>query len=125
MFYLFEVRDSDGNNCFISDAIVEAPTLNKASEALWEYLAEIYPTDDNDGGYGTFHACDCECEHASPVAPICDECSDHWECSHGGLLTNEDCGDTEYGPKEFATYSDARAARKTTYFHSLIELLEK
>jgi hypothetical protein len=124
MFYLFEVRDSDGNDCSVFDVIVEAETKETASAQLWKHLEEQYPDDEGDGGFGTFHACDCACDHfvgngQTPVVGICDDCADGWECSHGGLTTNEDAAG-QYGPQEFATYNEALAAHAR--YHSLIDL---
>ena len=122
--FLFEVRDSDGNDCTVYDVIVTASTRDEASKKLWVHLAEMYPDDESDGGYGTFHACDCACEHTvgngmTPVVGVCDRCRDSWECSHGGLLTNEDVGG-EYGPQRFATFDAARAAHRT--YRQLVEV---
>ena len=61
--YLFEVRDSDGNDCTVFDAVVAAESREQATEILWKHLTETYPDDESDGGFGTFHACDCACEH--------------------------------------------------------------
>lgn len=119
MFYVFEVRDSDGNDCTVFDALVEAKTFELASSRLWRHLAECYPDDESDGGYGTFHACDCKCDHGRPPFD-CEHCAETWECSpHGGLLTNED---DVPAPLVFATEAEARA--HLAYYHSLIELVE-
>ena len=120
--WIFEVRDSDGNNSTVFDAIVSAETRELASDKLWAYLKEAYPNDESDGGYGTYHACDCACPHRKKT--ICSRCSDSWDCSHGGLFTNEDC-DGPYGPQEYPTAVEARDAyKRLTYYHSLIDLTE-
>jgi hypothetical protein len=117
-FWLFEVHDSDGNDNTIYDVIVSADTGDKASDTLWKYLDEQYPNDETDGGYGTYHPCDCECDHGK-LSDCEHGCSDTWECSHGGLLTNEDAtGD--YGPQEYETFADALANHAR--YHSLIDL---
>ena len=116
-FFLFEVRDSDGNDCTVFDVIVSAESREKASEKLWKHLDESFPDDESDGGFGTFHACDCACEHRKTM--VCAKCADSWECSHGGLLTNEDA-DGEAGPREFATFEDADAERSR--FHVFVDL---
>ena len=116
--YLIEVRDSDGNDCTVYDALVTAPTRDAASAKLWARLEEWYPTDEGDGGFGTYHTCDCRCEHSTRDEALCDGCAQTWECSHGGLTTNEDGGDVE----EYATVAAARQAHAS--YHSLIDLTE-
>jgi len=127
-FYLFEVRDCDGNDVTAYDAIVPGASKAEASEKLWAYLEELYPDDEHDGGFGTYHACDCEpppCEHedAESYEGPCD-CADEWrqtwECSHGGLLTDED---SDPGPQVFSSYEDAKASRAT--YHCLIDLTDR
>src|SRR5262249_45958270 len=94
--YLIEVRDSDGNDCTVFDALVTAASKEEESAKLWRHLEEAYPDDESDGGFGTFHACDCWCDHfvgngvPGKQVGICEDCQDTWECSHGGLVTNED-----------------------------------
>jgi hypothetical protein len=117
--YVFEVCDSDGNDVTVYDAIVTADTRELAAAKLWEYLDEAYPGDVSDGGVGTVHPCDCHCEHRK--GSICERCHDAWECSHGGLLTNEDA-DGPYGPQEFDTVMEALDARRRYY--SLIDLTD-
>jgi hypothetical protein len=119
--YFFEVRDSDGNDCTVFDALVTARDREQASAKLWEYLHAEYPGTEDDGGYGTFHPCDCVCEDHGREIAYCDECQEGWECSHGGLLTNEDC-DGPYGVQEYATVEEAMGARAR--YHSLIDLTE-
>ena len=116
-YYLIEVRDSDGNDCSVFDAIVFAESRDAASARLWRFLEERYPDDEGDGSYGTYHACNCACEHRK--TKICARCADAWECSHGGITTNEDAAGA-YGPQEFATLADARAAHAK--YHELIDL---
>jgi hypothetical protein len=111
MFWLFEIRESDGNDCNVFDAIVSADSRKEASVKLWKHLASAYPGDESDGGYGTFHPCTCEIPEGE---------EDRWECSHGGLLTNEDV-DGEYGPRAFETYEDAKEAGSIS--HGTIALL--
>ena len=50
--YLFEVRDSDGNDCTVFDAVVAAESREQATEILWKHLTETYPDDESDGGFG-------------------------------------------------------------------------
>lgn len=112
-YFLIEVRDSDGNDCTVYDAIVQAPDKAAASTRLWAELGSWYPDDEDDGGYGTYHACTCECEHG--CSPWDDDAPGHkagrcgdtgWECSHGGLLTDED---SDGAPREYATEAKVRA----------------
>lgn len=107
MFYLFEVRDTDGNDTTVYDAIVEADNQENASDKLWAHLKRCYPKDESDGGFVTFHTCDCSCEHST--SEVCEECRGGWECCHGGILTNEDC-EGDYGPRAFTDYDAARAS---------------
>lgn len=116
-YYMFEVRDSDGNDCTVYDVIVAAESREAASDTLWAHAAKMYPHDESDGGFGTYHACDCVCEHRKRM--VCDRCRETWECTHGGLTTNEDA-EGAYGPQEYATHDAAFAARAT--YHALIDL---
>jgi hypothetical protein len=116
-FHLFEVRDSDGNDCTVYDVLVRATTRERASRRLWAELRRWYPRDESDGGFGTYHACNCACEHRK--RSVCDNCRESWECSHGGLLTNEDAGG-HYGPREFMTEAEARA--ELAFYHTLVDL---
>src|SRR5918996_1450945 len=85
--FLFEVRDSDGNDTIVYDALITALTEEEATATLWRYLATRYPDDESDGGFGTFHACDCVCPHRAQT--LCPACRTSWECDHGGLLVSE------------------------------------
>ena len=120
MIYLFEVTDCDGNDASVFDALVSADTREAASAKLWAYLDKAYPGDESDGGYETFHPCDCSCEHRKTM--VCAQCVDKgWLCEHGGLLTNED-RDGDYGPRAFPDYESANEAR--AFYHGLIDLTE-
>ena len=121
-YFVIEVRDTDGNDCTVYDAVVYAPDKAAASERLWAELRSWYPEDEGDGGYGTFHTCNCECEHG--CSPWEDDAPgheagrcEHWECSHGGLVTDED-GDG--APAEYQTRDEAMAAHRI--YRSLIDL---
>lgn len=122
--YLIELRDSDGNDCSVDDILVEAESPERALDKAWEYVKETWPEDEEDGGFGTYHPCDCECEHATttlaslkdretPITGVCDDCRDSWECSHGGVLLSEE-------PEEYETVAQARAAHAT--YHGLVDL---
>lgn len=114
--YMFELRDSDGNDCTVYDVIVEAAFKDEAVGKVFAWIQTEYPGDEEDGDFGTYHPCDCECDHG--VAPHdCEQgCGDSWECSHGGLLVSEDAD-------EYPTLAAARDAHKRDrYYHSLIEL---
>lgn len=133
-YYLAEVRDSDGNDCTVLDVLMSAPTRGQAFDRLWQWVDKEYPDDEHDGSAGTYHTCDCECEHSrlarhesyrlriphSSGDGICADCTDSWECSHGGLLLPE-YSVPEMLP-EFATYKEARAAHTT--YHTLVDLTD-
>ena len=91
--FTIEVRDSDGNDCTVYDYVVQANTPDAALDAVWASVREDYPDDEEDGGDGTYHPCDCVCDHRK--RSVCARCRDTWECSHGGLLIGEpEPGDT-------------------------------
>ena len=99
--FTIEVRDSDGNDCTVYDYVVQAETADAARDAVWASVREDYPDDEEDGCDGTYHPCDCICEHTIPGGTtrfernVCEDCDDNWECSHGGLLIGEpEPGDT-------------------------------
>ena len=112
--WLVEVRDSDGNDCTVYDVQVGADTAGSALEAVWAWVNETWPEDEEDGCQGTYHPCDCECEHG--INPWEDElpsgsphkCRDRWECSHGGVLVG-----------------DPELAGEHVPYHLLIDLTEK
>ena len=118
-FFLIELRDSDGNDCTVYDVLIEAKDDEEAYAILDKYIEEEYPGDESDGSFGTFHPCVCECEHGTKSEPLCEECSEDRECSHGGLLY----GETGYqGFEAFDTYEQAYEARAR--YHTLIDLTE-
>lgn len=82
--YTIELRDSDGNDCTVYDVLVTAETPEKALDQVWDMIRKEWPKDEEDGGDGTYHPCDCVCDHRK--RSVCDRCQDGWECSHGGLL---------------------------------------
>lgn len=97
--YLATLRDSDGNDCTVYTLIIEASDRQGASDKAWKWIDAEWPDDEGDGGYGTFHPCDCVCDHQSLTPEeggICDRCLDGWECSHGGLLMEETQDFEEY-----------------------------
>lgn len=77
-FYLFEIRESDGNDCSVFDCIVPAEDQDKAEELVGEHLDAMakqkgWESDGNFGGY--YFPCDC----TPPEEPIdnpaeCDQC---------------------------------------------------
>lgn len=129
MFYIIEIRDSDENDCTVYEALVQALGREEAVDRIFAEWVEVeYPDDESDGDYGTFHACNCECEHGAAVGD-CDgeddekrelarqSCSDSWECSHGGLLVSE--------PEEVEEYHTEQEARAHLASHRiLIDLSE-
>ena len=118
MFYIVEVQDSDGNDCTVYDALVQAPNRETAVERVFTEWVEVeYPFDEEDGGYGTYHPCDCRCGHYKALEDCEAGCSDSWECSHGGLLVSE-----PEEAKEYPTEEEARAC--LVPYHSLIDLSE-
>ena len=90
-YYLGEVRDSDGNDCTVYTVLVSAPSPADALDQVYGWIGDTWPDDEDDGGFGTFHPCECECEHGVAIGE-CDAeppCGDNWECSHGGILGPE------------------------------------
>ena len=115
--FMIELRDSDGNDCTVSDVLVSAESKDAALDAFWAWVKKEYPGDEEDGGEGTYHPCDCICPHRK--TRVCERCRETWDCSHGGLLIDAENID------EFSTEEDAREAhRRLTYFHTLIDLGE-
>lgn len=107
MFYLFELRDSDGNDCSVFDLIIEAPGVQAARERLEDAMRALYPNSEHDWDGSVWHPCNCSCDHQSIGA--CEECEPEWqdrECSHGGALVNADKTIDQY----YRTYDDAREA---------------
>ncbi len=89
MFYYFEIRDTDGNNCRVYDCVVEAENEDKAYDEVQASIKAAYPNDDEDGSGGTYHVCDCE----EPEEPECE--------GHGGITVSD--------AQEFATEDEAEA----------------
>ena len=109
MFFLFELRDSDGNDCSVSDLIIEAQTLDDAREKAGDALDDLFPEHESDGLWGTYAPCDCHCEHQSVgfcELEACDNERETRECSHGGATVNGD-DDTVKG---YETFEEAREA---------------
>lgn len=91
MLFLFELRDSDGNDCTVYDFIVEADSLSEAIERAGEAFDELYPNSEPDGGFGSYHPCACEHDAGCSLrhGGNC-EC-DGMDCpGHGGATFNGD-----------------------------------
>lgn len=97
-FYLYEIRDSDGNDCIVYDCIVEAADLDSAEDRIFEHF-DAFTTLDTDGDRGYYRECDC----AIPPTEI-----DTWECSHGGISIS--------APEVYETEDAAITA--CVYYHS-------
>ncbi len=75
MFYYFEIRDTDGNDCRVYDCVVEAENEDKANDEVQASIMAAYPNDEEDGDGGTYHTCDCEQpEEPEDNAADCDQC---------------------------------------------------
>ena len=111
-YYVIELRDSDGNDTTVYDLLIEAETKDTALDKAWKFVEEEWPNDEHDGGEGTYHPCDCACEHEK--SEVCDDCWDGWECSHGGLLLDP------YNVEEYPTHALAKQA--CSVYHNQIEL---
>jgi hypothetical protein len=112
--FLIEVRDDDGNDATVYDALITAPSYEAAVTRLWTHLFEQYPADQSDGGDGTFHPCTCHCPHRTDEG-ICDRCQETWECSHGGLIVSDAFW-------QYPTVDAAHQGRKR--YHALIDLTD-
>lgn len=110
--YLIGVLDSDGNDCSVFKALVTAEGQEAALARVCAYVEKAYPKDEWDGGYGTYHPCNCACEHRK--RSVCARCRDEWECSHGGILIDD------VNVEEYATVEEAMGARAR--YHGLIDL---
>lgn len=96
MFYLAEIRESDGNDCTVYDAIVEADSQEAASDKLHKEIEAAWANLESDGGFGYFFPCDCP------------ESEDGYsDCSHGGILAPE-----PEGYEAYETFEKARDARR-------------
>lgn len=123
MFYLIELRDSDGNDVSVYDLLIEAKSQEKAFDKADAYMVETWPDDESDGNLGTFHPCHCVCEHGFPRdgidCPHFDDGNDcdtsTWECSHGGLLLSEK-------PQSYSTHKLAMLDH--SIYHCLVDLTE-
>jgi hypothetical protein len=110
-WWLVEVRESDGNDGSVTDFIVEAESKETAGDRVMKVFTDA--GHEEDGSWGTFAPCDCECEHTYGV---CDDCADSWECSHGGasLPEPEDIQGPFDGP--------AQAKAAGSCYHSTVEM---
>jgi hypothetical protein len=80
MWYIVESRESDGNDCSVTDHIVEADdaeaAVNKVCDELERRATERGIGMESDGGFGYYFECDCDIPEGE---------EDSWECSHGGV----------------------------------------
>ena len=113
-YFVTELRDYDGNDCTVYDLLIKAETKDAALDKAWEFIKNEWPNDEGDGGEGTFHPCDCRCEHMRRLED-CEACQDAGgECSHGGLLLGT------YNVEEYPTRALAKKA--CAIYHNQIEL---
>ena len=56
-YYVTELRDSGGNDTTVYDLLIEAETTDAALDKAWAFIEDGWPTDEPDGGEGTFHPC--------------------------------------------------------------------
>ncbi len=77
MFTLYEIRETDGNDCTVFDCIVEGKDREDCDEQLGEHFDGLAKKHnwESDGGWGYYFPCDCE----SPDEPFddpaeCDQC---------------------------------------------------
>jgi len=138
--YLFELRESDGNNCTVYDCIIEAES---AQEALEELSADLDSRAkrggwESDGFCGYYFPCDCQNEEPEAPPVPCDSCAmlsingvacheagcprearyrremrayDRFDCpGHGGLTVSEE-------PEEYPDYETAE--KELRPYHSL------
>lgn len=107
-----ELRDSDGNDCWVYDCLVMADCADSAYDKVYSAIMKDFPDDESDGCEGTFHPCTCECDHGLKLGECeedeCADASDYCD-GHGGLLLDE-----AEGP--FETEEEAKASM----YHSLI-----
>lgn len=118
-FFIFDLRESDGNDCWVTDVIVEARNFNAARDAIGAYIDETYPDHESDGFYGTFAPCDCHCDHQSIGfcdRKKCERLMERLECSHGGVTVNADCDE-----KDIPVYKSYDVAyENTSCWHSRV-----
>ena len=117
-YYLGEVRDSDGNDCTVYTVLVAATTSADACDQVFTWIGETWPEDEDDGSSGTFHPCDCECEHGKSIGECIAEppCCDNWDCSHGGVIGPEEPDMLE----AYDTEDEARTAMP--FYHVRVDL---
>lgn len=77
MIYLFELYDSDCNDCTVNDVLVQANNEEEAKEKICRYVEDTDPELEADGGYGWYYPC----KH--------DDTED-WCEGHGGVVLNEE-----------------------------------
>lgn len=144
--YIFELRESDGNDCTVYDAIVEADSSKQALALLADDLDSRAKAKDweSDGNYGYFFPCDCE-QPGEPLDELpCDSCAtlringvvthetgcprwaeykralrqfESFECpGHGGLTVATE-------PNEFVSFDAAwQEHREHRYYHSVLQI---
>ena len=76
--YLFEIRESDGNDCTVYDCIIMADNAEDAKDELATNLEAKakqgnWESDGNFGGY--YLPCDCENEEPEELTFPCDQCA--------------------------------------------------
>ena len=137
MFYLYQIRDTDGNDCTVFDCVVEADSAESADSQVFNHF-DSFGSLESDGDRGYFRVCACEvlevedlddsdgcdsCEMLSINGTACHESgcpaysawkravarAQNFECyGHGGVMISE--------PTEFQSEEDADAARSR--YHS-------
>ena len=117
--YTVDVMDSDGNDVTVYDVLVTAPSAIDARDQVFTWVESQWPDDESDGDWGTYHPCDCQCDHTvgngtpGKQVGVCDACQETWDCpAHGGVLIGEpELGNSAVG---YHTRVDLRADDEVT-----------
>jgi hypothetical protein len=109
MWYIVESRESDGNDCSVTDHIVEADdakaAVNKVCNELERRATERGIGMESGGGFGYYFECDCDIPEGE---------EDSWECSHGGV----DVAEPDQ-VQAFATFDAVQVERALYHSHAL------
>ena len=87
-YFLYEIRESDGNDCSVFDCIVDAESREKADEKIGKHfdgLATKNDWQDNDG-WDYMFPCTCEATEEPEFPMECDDCQ---MLSINGTATHE------------------------------------
>jgi hypothetical protein len=78
MFYVYEIRETDGNDARVYNCVIEGETKEKAGETLSSYFQKEASEKgwDHDGNFcGYFFPCDCEVPEMPEEVIPCPQCS--------------------------------------------------